>query len=256
MYPAVNLRKRGLWREHSAESGLRARSLKYVVEQPLRRWRITLTGRNCMDLTWESLSPAFDYQQSQQALPPNVAGRHFEQVGRVTGWTRFKGRKLEINGMGQRDKSWGARDWQNIEGWNWISVQMGEELAFNVWELQYQGRRYINGFVFQEGAVQPVTDVEIRFDWTARVHVPRVVQILISDASGRKTTVAGEALGHFPLVKEGLWIQETHGRFSAEQGSQRFSGIGVIEHAWRPSRLELMARIPHLLGVAGRVLLP
>lgn len=256
VYPAVNLRQRGPWSEHSADGGLRARSLKYTMEEPLRRWRLTLTGRSRMDLAWESLSPAFDYSESQHTLPPNVAGRHFEQVGRVTGWTRFKGRELEINGLGQRDKSWGVRDWQGIEGWNWISVQLGEDRAFNLWELWYQGRRHINGFFFRDGATHAVEKVEIVFQYGRRDHVPRAVRILINDVSGAATVVDGEALGHFPLVKEGLWIQETHARFSAEHGRRHLQGVGVIEHAWRPTRRQMMARTPHLLGVAGRVLLP
>ena len=256
VYPAVNLRQRGSWDEHSAEGGLHARSLKYVMEEPLRRWRLTLTGRSSMDLTWESISPAFDYGESEHALAPNVAGRHFEQVGRVTGWTRFKGRELEINGLGQRDKSWGVRDWKNIEGWNWISVQLGEDLAFNIWELWYQGRRHINGFVFRDGSTYAVDEVEIEYDWARREHVPRAVRIVITDVSGNTITVHGAALGQFPLVKEGLWIQETHAQFTTEQGSESRNGIGVIEHAWRPSRLQLIARTPHLLGAAARVILP
>ena len=256
VYPAVNLRQRNPWNEHSAEGGLQARNLMYVMEEPLRRWRLSLTGRNSMDLLWESLSPAFDYGESEHALPPNVAGRHFEQVGRVTGWTRFKGQELEINGLGQRDKSWGVRDWQNIEGWNWISVQLGEDLAFNVWELWYQGHRHINGFIFRDGVTHAVEKVEIELVWAGRMHVPQAVRISIRDASGGSTSVHGEALGHFPLVKEGLWIQETHARFTAESSTQQSHGVGVIEHAWRPSRLQMMARTPHLVGVAGRVLIP
>jgi hypothetical protein len=60
-----------------------------------------------------------------------MTGAHFEQSGRVTGWTRFGiergAERHEIDALGQRDKSWGVRDWARLEGWNWLAGHPGRD---------------------------------------------------------------------------------------------------------------------------------
>lgn len=253
-YPAVNIRYNGDWGEQTAAGGLHARGLAYRAEEPLKKWRLTLEGRDGMDLLWTAFTPAFDYLESEGGLPPNVAGRHFEQSGRVTGWTSFKGERLEINGAGQRDKSWGVRDWANIEGWNWISAQFGEELSFNIWEGFFDGERYANGFIFHGGWNHPVESVNIQFKWDFRKHVPSDAHLVINYGWGKRLEISAHALGQFPLVKKGLWIQETHADFETIAGGKQIRGIGVIEHAWRAGKFGTLARFHELAGAAARVL--
>ena len=254
VYPAVNLAYRGSWDDTSVAQGLRARSLLYTLERPLSKWRISLTGNSAMELSWEAFTPPFDYHEAGGELPANVAGRHFEQSGRVTGWTRFKGREIEIQGLGQRDKSWGARDWANVEGWTWISAQFSQELAFNIWQGQHGGRRYSNGFFFRDGENRASQSTDLRFAWGRSKHVLRSAQIIATDMKGARYTIDCEALGHFPLVKRGLWIQETHVRVSTTLKGRRHQGIGVIEHAWRPGTLRLLSRVPHLMNTARKAI--
>ena len=116
VYPAVNIPYRGDWSEFTAVQGIRARRLFYRVEEPMKTWRLILTGKNAMNLKWQAFTPVFDFHGHDRNLPTNMAGRHFEQSGRVTGWTRFKNRELTINGWGHREKSWGVRDWEKVEG--------------------------------------------------------------------------------------------------------------------------------------------
>ena len=254
VYPSVNVPYRKPWSEQTAARGLRARQLVYKVEEPLKSWRLTLQGRNTMDLHWEGFTPVFDFHSEEGELAPNVAGRHFEQSGRVTGTTYFKGKRLEINGTGHRDKSWGVRDWANVEGWNWISAQFGQEMSFNVTEMFYGGKRYVNGFVFYDGKNRPVREVNNHFHWGRRKHVPSSMDIEIIDASGGRMDVTAQALGHFPLIKKGLWIQETHARFTASSAGTIRNGFGVIEHAWHAGRLKALARAPELFRTAAQVL--
>ena len=83
---------------------------------------------------FEAHTPAFDYHSPRaDGEPPRMAttttGSHFEQAGSVTGWTHFQRERQEIRALGQRDKSWGVRDWNRLEGWNWISGQFGAALG-------------------------------------------------------------------------------------------------------------------------------
>ncbi len=256
IYPGVSLRQRGPWSEHSAAS-IRGGRLRYHMEKPLASWRISLSKSalddSAMDLRWRCVSPPFDYSSHGQ-LPANVAAAHFEQVGSVQGWLRMRGREMPIEGSGQRDKSWGVRDWAQIEGWNWISAQLGPELAFNAWEGWLAGKRHVNGFVWRDGDNHAIQQLSIRYRWADRPHVPAAVELRLTDSSGARTVIEAEALGHFPLVKKGLWIQETHMRFETTGGQRRHSGLGVVEHAWRAGKLGSLLRAPDLLRAAAQVL--
>ncbi len=256
IYPGVSLPQRGPWSEQSGASLVGGR-LRYRMEKPLASWRITLSKSllddSAMDLRWRCVSPPFDYSSHRQ-LPANVAAAHFEQVGSVQGWMRMRGRELLIEGRGQRDKSWGVRDWSQVEGWNWISAQLGPELAFNAWEGWLGGKRHVNGFVWRDGDNHAIEQLSIRYRWTDRAHVPAAVELRLIDSSGATTIIEAEALGHFPLVKKGLWIQETHMRFKTAGDGPRYSGLGVVEHAWRAGRLGSLLRAPQLLRAAAQVL--
>ena len=252
VYPAVNIPYRGEWSAIKATQGLRARRLLYRVEEPMKTWRLSLNGRNAMSLKWEAFTPVFDFHGHNQNLPTNMAGRHFEQSGRVTGWTRFKNRELKINGYGHRDKSWGVRDWANVEGWNWISAQFGEELAFNATEGFQDGKVFNNGFVFINGENHPVTQVTIRFTWDRQTHVPAATRIDIHYGENKQLRVEASALAQFPLVKKGLWIQETPARFVAHTRGTQIKGMGVIEHAYHVGTLGALSRSPRFLKALAK----
>ena len=251
-YPAVNLRHTGAWTDQRAKPGLRTRALRYEMVEPLARWRLVLTGKHEMELEWTAFTPPFDYRHDGGTLPANVAGEHFEQSGRVEGWTRFKNRSLEIRGTGQRDKSWGVRDWASVEGWDWISAQFGEDFTFNAWEGLMGGQRHVNGFVHRDGDNYPIERLAIDYRWADRAHVIAEARLAIS-AGGREHVVTARTLAQCPLVKKGLWIQEVYASFCRE--GDRRPGIGVIEHAWHAGTMGTLRRLPQLLGAARHVLL-
>ena len=253
-YPAVNLRCDGNWADRGARTGLRAKGLRYEMIEPLSKWRLVLTGKNEMELEWTAFTPAFDYRDGGR-LPPNVAGEHFEQSGRVEGVTRFKGRSTEVRGTGQRDKSWGVRDWASVVGWNWISAQFGEDLTFNAWEGEFGGQRYVNGFVHTDGINHPIERLAIEYGWARREHIVAEARLELT-AGGREHVVTAHALAQCPLVKNGLWLQEVYASFSWAGEGRRRPGIGVIEHAWRSGTLGAVRRWPQLVGAARHILLP
>lgn len=237
VYPAVNLKGGRPWADHTPERGLRARGLVYRMEEPLRRWRIELGGRDAIDLTWTAFTEPFDYHGEGASLVPNIAARHFEQTGRVEGAVRFGGRELAIDGTGQRDKSWGVRDWARIEGWNWVSAQFGTDLAFNAWEGWFEGRRYVNGYVHRDGANRALRQVEIVYRWSRTRHLPAAARLVLTDEAGETIEVEARPLGNCPLVKRGTWIEEIFASFTARAGGRAREGLGVVEHAWHAGRL-------------------
>jgi len=253
VYPAVNLRHTGAWTDQSARAGLHARGLRYRMVEPLSRWNLELAGKSTMELEWTAFTPPFDYRDGGGELPANVTTDHFEQAGRVEGTTCFKGRRIAIRGTGQRDKSWGVRDWARVEGWDWISAQFGEDLAFNAWEGALAGKRYVNGFVHVDGTNHPIERLAVRYRWAERPHVMAEARLEIT-AGGRDHVVTARALAQCPLIKKGLWLQEVQASFSWSGAGRRRPGIGVVEHAWRAGAVATARRLPQLIGAARHLL--
>jgi len=257
IYPAVNLRFDDRTLSQRAAGGIRAAGLTYRMIEPFRLWKLELGGRDPMDLSWEAFTPAFDYHADGADLPPNVAGHHFEQAGRVTGWTRFKGREREIRGRGERDKSWGVRDWSKVEGWNWISAQFGDDLTFNVWEGFYEKRPYANGFVFRDGANSGVVKLQIDWIWGVRKHIPKETRLTFETRDGSRYVAVAKTLARFPLVKNGLWLEEIHAAFTlSRNGGPERMGIGIIEHAWHAGTLTSLRHSGELVKAAVQTIFP
>ena len=226
--------------------GLTIGRLTFRVEEPLRQWRITLTGRDELDVTWTALAPAFDFGHNGTEV---VAHRHFEHPGTVTGRSRIRGHEHQLDGFGTRDKSWGPRDWAGIAGWDWISAQFGEELAFTVTQTTTAGQLAQSGFVSRGGHTTGVGSFELRYT-SDGAHSARDAELSIVDDAGVAIFVSARGISQMPLFKRGLMLHETHARFDARlQDGSHLPGAGVIEHTWHAGPRELLGRLPSLLPV-------
>ncbi len=104
-------------------------------EQPLERFRVTVRGtaeahedesaplRNEhgkpidveIDLTWETSGIPYAWRQSTR----------YEIPCRVTGTARIGDEAIEFSGRGQRDHSWGSRDWWEFD-WMWSALHFDD----------------------------------------------------------------------------------------------------------------------------------
>ena len=120
----------------------------WAPEEPLRKYRITTEGTGMvladpaaafhdeqgpavavsLDLTWEGVAAPFAYS----------ATTRFEQSARVTGEMTIGDERIEVHCPGQRDHSWGVRDWSAPRAWTWLTCQFGEEMAFNLSRVIYK----------------------------------------------------------------------------------------------------------------------
>ncbi len=226
--------------------GLTIGRLTFRCDEPLRRWRITLSGRDDIDLTWTALAPAYDFGHNGTEV---IAHRHFEHPGAVSGRSRIRGRERPIAGFGTRDKSWGPRDWANICGWDWISAQFGNDLAFTVTQTTTDGQLVQSGFISRRGHSRAVTGFDLRYVSSGE-HSARDAELSIVDDEGVMTYVSARGTSQVPLFKSGLMLHETHARFVATlQDGSRLSGAGVIEHTWHAGSRDLIKRLPTLLPV-------
>jgi hypothetical protein len=125
--------------------GLRA---EHVCESPLERFRVRVDAEGeshadpasllrCergqrvsagFELVWETLGAPYAYR---------VATR-YEIPCRVNGTVRIGGETIEMNGVGQRDHSWGPRDWWSAE-WVWCAGHLRDGTRFHGVEFRIPG---------------------------------------------------------------------------------------------------------------------
>jgi hypothetical protein len=98
-------------------------TLSYKLINPLKEWRIIYRGKNLIaEIIWPTRFSAYDFGSGSGT---SWAG-HFEQSGTPYGTIEFSdGKVVTIQGLGERDKSWGSRDW-HIESWFALHAQFDD----------------------------------------------------------------------------------------------------------------------------------
>lgn len=90
-------------------------------DEPLARFAVLVESADvAIDLVWETLGEPYAYR---------VATR-YEIPCRVTGRVRVGDEELELRGVGQRDHSWGTRDWWSAE-WMWSAGHLDDGTRFH-----------------------------------------------------------------------------------------------------------------------------
>ncbi len=243
-YGPADLDHDGDCRDEDPTRGMRSGDLVVTLLEPLRRWRLQIEGERGMDVIFESNTPAFDYGAQGAKLARTMTGAHFEQSGRVTGWTHFGSERQEIDALGQRDKSWGVRDWEHLEGWEWISGQFGGDWSFNLMQTIEGGKRLDNGFIFRDGANHPIVCADVHYEWGDQTHQVCSAAIELVESNGRTHRLHAKPLGAFPILRGLVWLEETHVAYTLEaagsEGDRK--GQGVVEHVWRATREQVDER--------------
>ena len=96
-----------------------------ALDSPLDAYRGEIGERIAvgLDLDWEALFPAYHYP-----YPPEYPSAHYQHAGRVHGEILLGNETISFDGVGERDHSWGDRDWW-LFGWNWAAWWFGPDLA-------------------------------------------------------------------------------------------------------------------------------
>jgi hypothetical protein len=167
-----------------------------------------------VDLTWATDGVPFHYRITTR----------YEIPCQVTGTVTIDGEELRLDGPGQRDHSWGVRDWWSF-GWSWSAGHLDDGTHTHLTEVRSDGGPFYAGYVQRAGQLTPVESGMVTeddgghgFPTTASVlHDDLVVDIdpiafgpiLLTSPDGR--------VGRFPRAAA---------RFTAADGR---SGLGWIE---------------------------
>jgi len=120
---SLELRGPGLWADHNIEEPLGRWSLGLeafgvALDDPADAYRGLLGDRTALglDLEWETAGEPY-------AWPAGLD--RYEIPCRVHGEILVGDERLELDGVGQRDHSWGVRDWW-ATGWCWTAFHLDD----------------------------------------------------------------------------------------------------------------------------------
>lgn len=136
---ALEVRADALWAELVCETpmehwGLGLEAFGVRLDDPADAYRGELGERLPvgLDLEWEATTPKYDYPY------PEGAGAHYEHAGMVHGELLVGDARITFSGRGERDHSWGERDWW-ARAWHWCAFQIGDQLALNFVQVDGMG---------------------------------------------------------------------------------------------------------------------
>ncbi|MBD3228004.1 MAG: hypothetical protein GF329_07425 [Candidatus Lokiarchaeota archaeon] len=149
------------------------KKVTYELVKPHSEWNLKFEDRKFeLDLNWKARFESFSYLEGIDILEyledyidliGKASQQHYEQGGIVKGTLKLKKKNQErkINCLGHRDHSWGIREWQAVDKWNWISAQF-EDKTINIAKVIIGDNILVSGFISTKDANIRIKDVEIK----------------------------------------------------------------------------------------------
>ena len=170
-------------------AAMRDATLAYELVKPHTDWRIHYSSpRVSAEIHWEARFPPGDFGKGSGTS----WSRHLEQSGRITGYLEYPdGRAHHFTGYGQRDKSWGVRDW-HIEEWFALHAQFDEFMI----GLRYdtvKGKSHPAGIISSQEGNVPITNIIVETEFEEdTIRKPIRSKTYITAADNRTFTLFSE----------------------------------------------------------------
>jgi len=196
--------------------------------------RIQLNGgRADFDMEFNGSHPPYAYGSNRNGCPSFMADNRIEQGGRMHGTLTLKEnlneREIQFDTTGHRDHSWGVRDWSSILHYKWFHGQVGKDVCVHFWHMHALGWTRNWGYVFKDGLLAEVIDVELDVDFTD-TYAQQAMRATLTDEAGRKTFIEGEFYAWYPLIPDpNVSLIESAARAQID-GAE---GVGWMETTWR-----------------------
>lgn len=243
--------------------------LEYYCVEPLEKWRLRFSGHMAdiedsrrlyevspetlkatvveLELDFEGMSQCFDFKNTHPAAlaemivgagtrfsdlrqVANVSGAHYEQAMRVSGTIKIGDETVPFRGSGQRDHSWGVRDWSAPRLWTWLTCQFPSGLAFNLSRVAIASVDVFFGFVFRDGVSCPLRRVELETEFEGDGLTQKTLRFKITDTGGRTIEVRGEALTVAPLKLDARGHRTLINEALTEYCLEGETGYGISEY--------------------------
>lgn len=210
----------------------------FAMQQDLKfreaqvRWE---TPEATIDFEFSSLHPPYAYGTNKDGCPAYAATDRIEQSGFVKGTLDINGKSIAFDTVGHRDHSWGTREWQAFQYYNWFQGQSKDgSVVVHYWRFFAYGQENLRGYVMKEGLLAEVLDLKTELVFDEKMQQKTLMSTLVDEA-GRTTEVRAEFYAHYNLLP----VPETNlGEGAAVASYDGVDGVGWLEVGWPTKYLE------------------
>ena len=175
-----------------------AGGMRFEVVEPFKELKLSYKGKVCVldkpndmaepkkaftenpmvdtkvELTFNGISPMFGGRpvekstgkEPTQKMEESFSKAHYEQHISGRGTVKVGDERFELNGLGLRDKSWGARYWQAIAWYRWLPMAFSDDFAMMISLISKDGVTAAGGgMVLHDDTYHLIKSVEIDSVW-------------------------------------------------------------------------------------------
>ena len=210
-------------------------TLSFEILEPHQKHRVMFQGPNHrIDLNYRARFGLVDSGSDEDrgsSGSKRLHIEHYEQSMFVTGKLTKEGHTRPLDCLGHRDHSWGFRNEELIQGWNWIAIQFPERT------FSFAKAKITEQFAVDRGHISDgngdVNIIKIRVLSTGRDDqgVPTGSVYQLEDAQNRTWTVTSNRFSNISLPmkeKKGGVVHENFSTFLIEESNE--TGIGADEY--------------------------
>lgn len=192
-------------------------------EYPLFKLDVNVTFEGIHDPVY------YDMDSSGMDVFSNLFDEHSDQGLTVTGDVSIGDETVSVDAMGERDHSWGIRDWRGVDSWRWFSCLFDEENALHFWRANEAGAEGVDGYLHLDGTTNHVQEVRLDTEFREDGLSQESVQFEVVDTEGRQLELDGRAGTIVPIDFEYEEERSTIRRSPTTFESPQVTGEG---HGW------------------------
>lgn len=182
-----------------------------------------------VDVAMRGLHEPFSWHDNEAGCPDWVAADRYEQSVTTQGTVEVAGRRVEFESLGQRDHSWGPRDWRPMHHWKWMNAAtLDGSVSLHAFVILALGDRLVMGYVNRGGEVSPITAIDAQADIDTTTMLHRSTRAVCTDASGRSITLDATAVAAVPVPARHMRMNEVG--CSATLGGE--TAVAHVEMGW------------------------
>ena len=210
--------------------------LHMEVAEPFKKVNLDWSGERIkVNASFEGTHPPYPFSTHPKGNPPYFGDNRTEQHGRVVADIEIDGQKYPHKGFLIRDHSWGPRIWGINQHYKWVHATTGDS-SMHFFEMQAFGKTELRGFLFKDGAMRHIADVDYDFTFGDDM-LQKTFQVTVTDTEGRKSFIDYKMFGilqssHDPktIINTGCATLEFDG----------VPGVGVCEFNWNKNYFDFV----------------
>lgn len=247
---------------------MNAGGLEITVLEPFKSLNVSYDGKVCLldqpkemadpksafrnnpivecavNLSWAGVSPMFggkptyeDGTEVAQDSTKSFAKAHYEQHGKMSGTFSVGKEIFRIDGLGLRDKSWGARYWQSINWYRWLPMIFSEDFAMMLSVISRDEKSKTvkaSGMVLEGNEYKLIQDCNVESKWDENGYQTGMECWAVT-SEGNEYHITGEVLSLIPLRNrrkspEGVELQTRITEAMTRYSCNGQIGMGMSEY--------------------------